>query len=322
MPTTPSAPGWTASCGTARSGSASCSSTTFPTQLPDRLLQQEQRDELVSYYENTAQCFMVGAVARAYRPGVKVDTLPVLVGPQGWNKSHAARALCPEPAWFGDDVSTALIDRDTKDSLVGKWIVELAEFPHIRREIEKVKAFFSRQTDRFRRAYAVLTRDWPRRCVFIATTNELEFIDTTGNRRFWPVQMRAPADVKAIERDRDQLWAEAVHWYSQRLQVVAAAVARGDRGGDPGGLPRDGHLGRQDRRVARRSRPKPRCAELLTGLPGLRPDAVRRHRGRARRLPAVPTRCGRPTASSGPAGSGTTAGGQRGEPSADWVPNS
>jgi predicted P-loop ATPase len=185
----------------------------FPTQIPNPLLQQEQHDELVSYYENTAQCFMVGAVARAYRPGEKVDTLPVLVGPQGWNKSHAARALCPEPAWFGDDVSTALIDRDTKDSLVGKWIVELAEFPHIRREIEKVKSFFSRQTDRFRRAYAALTRDWPRRCVFIATTNELEFIDTTGNRRFWPVQMHAEADVKAVERDRDQLWAEAVHWY-------------------------------------------------------------------------------------------------------------
>jgi predicted P-loop ATPase len=163
---------------------------------------------------------------------VKVDTLPVLVGDQGWDKSQGIQALIPDPTWFSDDMSTALIDRDTKESLSGKWLIELSEFPHIRREIDKVKSFFSRQTDRFRRAYDRANRDWPRQCVFIATTNELEFIDTTGNRRFWPVPMSGPADVKAIERERDQLWAEALHWYragyqwwlTRSLEAIAAQL--------------------------------------------------------------------------------------------------
>jgi predicted P-loop ATPase len=129
-------------------------------------------------------------------------------------------------------LSTALVDRDSKESLTGKWIIELAEFPHIRREIEKVKAFFSRQADRFRRAYDRANRDWPRQCAFIASTNELEFIDVTGNRRFWPIPLARPADIEAIVRDREQLWAEAVYlcrhgfqwWLTPSLEAIAVEV--------------------------------------------------------------------------------------------------
>jgi predicted P-loop ATPase len=203
----------------------------FPGELPDAQ-DQEQRDEITSYYEKTGECFLVGAVARAFDPGCKVDCLPVVVGPQGWNKSRAIQALVPVPAWFSDDLSTALVDRDSKESLTGKWIIELAEFPHIRREIEKVKAFFSRQADRFRRAYDRANRDWPRQCAFIASTNELEFIDVTGNRRFWPIPLARPADIEAIVRDREQLWAEAVYlcrhgfqwWLTPSLEAIAVEV--------------------------------------------------------------------------------------------------
>jgi hypothetical protein len=203
----------------------------FPGELPDAQ-DQERRDEITSYYEKTGECFAVGTVARAFEPGGKVDCLPVVVGRQGWNKSRAIQALVPVLAWFSDDLSTALIDRDSKESLTGKWIIELAEFPHIRREIEKVKAFFSRQADRFRRAYDRANRDWPRQCAFIASTNELEFIDVTGNRRFWPIPLASPADIEAIMRNREQLWAEAVHlyrqgfqwWLAPRLEAIAAAM--------------------------------------------------------------------------------------------------
>jgi predicted P-loop ATPase len=186
----------------------------FPGRLPSKAARQA-RDNRLAYYESVATCFMVGAVARIIIPGVKVDCLPVLIGNQGWNKSQAVQALMPYTEWFSDDLSTALIDRDTKESLTGKWLIELAEFPHIRREIERVKAFFSRQFDRYRRAYATGNRDWGRQCAFIATANELEFIDHTGNRRFWPIPLRAPADPTAVERDRDQLWAEAMHLYHE-----------------------------------------------------------------------------------------------------------
>ena len=203
----------------------------LPAELPDPD-DAKRYQELIDYFENVALCFMVGAVARVFKPGCKADCLPVLIGKQGWNKSRGIQALVPNPAWFSDDISTSLLDRDTKESLNGKWLIELAEFPHIKKEVEKVKGFFSRQTDRYRRAYDYANRDWGRQCVFMASTNELVFIDTTGNRRFWPIPMKGPADVEAIARDRDQLWAEAVHWFNNgfawwlppSLEAIAAEM--------------------------------------------------------------------------------------------------
>jgi len=94
----------------------------FPGELPDGQ-DQKRHDEITVYYEKTGECFLVGAVARAFEPGCKVDCLPVVIGPQGWGKSRAIQALVLVPAWFSDDLSTALIDRDSKESLTGKWII-------------------------------------------------------------------------------------------------------------------------------------------------------------------------------------------------------
>ena len=115
----------------------------FPGELPDEA-ENKARDEIVAFYEQIARCFLVGAVARIFRPGCKVDCLPVLVSPQGFFKSRGLGALVPDTAWYSDDLSTYLIDKDTKESLGGKWIIELSEFPHVKKDVEKVKAFFSR----------------------------------------------------------------------------------------------------------------------------------------------------------------------------------
>jgi putative DNA primase/helicase len=91
---------------------------------------------------------MVGAVARVMRHGCKLDCLPCLVGPQGLLKSAGLQALCPDPAWFSDDLSTDITGRDTKESLTGKLIIALSEFPHVRRDIDRIKAFLAgRATD-------------------------------------------------------------------------------------------------------------------------------------------------------------------------------
>jgi len=193
---------------------------------------RDRRDRVVAYLEHIGSCFLIGAVARVYEPGCKLDTLPLLVSPQGWNKSKALAAFVPDRSWFTDDVPINIGDKDAKQALDGKWIVELAEFPQLRREIDHVKAFFSRPTDRYRPPYARSVSDWPRQCVFVATTNELELPDVTGNRRFLPVLLSAPVMDEDIERDRDQLWAEAVHWYrtgcrwwlSRDMEAIAAEV--------------------------------------------------------------------------------------------------
>ena len=115
--------------------------------------------------------------------------------------------------WFTDQIA----DVGTKDSsqdLRGVWIVELSDLSSIRRaEIEKIKAYISRQVDHYRPSYGRRSIDVPRQCVFIGTTNDREWQgDITGGRRFWPVECTA-IDIAAIARDREQLWAEALVAY-------------------------------------------------------------------------------------------------------------
>jgi predicted P-loop ATPase len=200
----------------------------FNAELPDAS-EAEERDRYVSYLEHISKCFMVGAVARIVQPGCKHDHAPVAVGHEGFMKSEAIRALCHDEAWFTDDISPNLIERDTKESLRGKWIDELAEMPHLKSELERLKAFVSRRVDRYRMPYGMLNQDHPRQNAFFGTCNGLEFLDVTGNRRFWPFTVAKQIHVTAIIADRDQLWAEAkqlyhqgVHWWlAPNIEAIA-----------------------------------------------------------------------------------------------------
>jgi putative DNA primase/helicase len=154
---------------------------------------------------------MVGAAARVYRPGCKMDTILVLVGEkQGERKSQAIEALSPTRAWWSENVAKDLLGKESKEDLCGKWLIELAELHHLRDSPEALKSFLSTSVDRFRPPYARASADHPRQCALFGTANDLVLTDPTGNRRFWPFKVGA-LDLKAIENDRDQLWAEAVH---------------------------------------------------------------------------------------------------------------
>lgn len=157
--------------------------------------------------------FMIGAVARVYKPGCQLDTTLILVGPQGVKKSSLFRALVEDPTWFSDTT----IDLRTKDvyqQLQGVWLYEVAELAALRgRDAESTKAFLTSRCDRYRPPYGRNVVRWDRQCAFVGTTNEAEFLDdSTGARRFWPVRVGTP-DVASITRDRAQLWAEAVELF-------------------------------------------------------------------------------------------------------------
>ena len=106
---------------------------------------------------------------------------------------------------------------------------ELSQFR--RTEIETVKAFISRQFERFRPSYGRNEITYPRQCVFAGSTNESQYLnDPTGNRRFWPVKCGA-MNVAGIVEARDQLWAEAVHryqsgeeWHLTEADVIQTAT--------------------------------------------------------------------------------------------------
>jgi len=163
-----------------------------------------------TYTRTVVAKWMLSAVARVRTPGCQVDHVLVLEGKQGIGKSTALRTLAGD-----DNFSDSLPDITTKDALehcIGPWIIELAELDHMKKsEVSTLKAFVSQRAPAFRSAYAHRTMEHPRRCVFAASTNESSYlVDPTGGRRFWPIECLR-IDTDGLARDRDQLWAEALH---------------------------------------------------------------------------------------------------------------
>lgn len=167
------------------------------------------------YVRNVGRWFLVSAVARIYNPGCKVDTVPILEGPQGAKKSSAIRAL------FSPWASDTPLDLSSKDRFVGLrgvWGYEIAEFDgYARHDAAVLKAFVSSPRDDYRPPYGRASVRAPRRCVFIATINPAReyLVDETGGRRWWPVKVGAarPIDLEGLTLDRAQIWAEARELY-------------------------------------------------------------------------------------------------------------
>lgn len=175
------------------------------------------------YLRLVATMFFVGIVVRGYRPGVKHDHAPVFEGGQGRGKSTALKVLGGE--WFAD-TPFKMGEKDGYLSIQGVLLYEVAELEQFNRsEVTAIKAFMSSTIDRFREPYGRRMKNMPRRCAFAASTNEDQYFkDTTGNRRFWPVETHT-LDIEGLIRDRDQLFGEAIHmlndgvlWYPTREQ--------------------------------------------------------------------------------------------------------
>ena len=162
------------------------------------------------YTRQVAAAWMVGACGRAVKGATKFDYVPILTGPQGIGKSTLIEKL--GRGWY---LALNTFDgKDAMENLVGKWLVEIGELHAFNKaEMTVVKGFISKRFDSFRAPYGRRTEDHPRRCVFIGTTNEAEYLrDTTGNRRFLPIE--CAGGHKSVfddltEKTVDQIWAEA-----------------------------------------------------------------------------------------------------------------
>jgi Virulence-associated protein E/RepB DNA-primase from phage plasmid len=163
---------------------------------------------------------LIAAVRRVRSPGVKFDTILVLEGKQGVGKSSAVKILAGSEN-FSDQNILTLESKGQMELLEGVWIYELCELEGLSRaETTKVKAFASRSVDHGRPAYGRFKERRPRQTVLIGTTNEDQYLrDVTGNRRFWPVKV-GKIDLEALQRDRDQLFAEAAYWEEKEESLV------------------------------------------------------------------------------------------------------
>ena len=159
---------------------------------------------------------LCAAVARAVVGGVKYDYMPILTGPQGIGKSTFLSTLGKD--WFSDSL-TSFEGKEAAELIQGIWINEVGELTAMtKQETNAVKQFLSKRDDIYRAAYGKRPDRHPRRCVFFGTSNEEEFLkDTTGNRRFWPVDVGVHPAKKSVWEDLpaevDQIWAEAYTYW-------------------------------------------------------------------------------------------------------------
>lgn len=157
------------------------------------------------------------AVARIFQPGCKYDYCLILTGPEGAGKSTLLGKMGGK--WFNDSITTTE-GKEGMEQLRGAWIIEMGELASIKRsDVESVKAYLSKRDDSYRAAYGRRKENHPRQCVFCGTTNEALFLKgDNGNRRFWviavdPALRKYQHWPEALDRDRDQIWAEAVEYY-------------------------------------------------------------------------------------------------------------
>ena len=171
---------------------------------------------------------LCAAVARVMNPGVKFDTVLILVGPQGSYKSTFVRTL--GKSWYSDSF-LSVQGKESFEQLQGAWLIEIAELSGLKKaEVETIKHYVSKCDDSFRPAYARVSETFKRQCVFFGTTNNKDFLrDPTGNRRFLPIDVNVNRVTKSVANDLtaeevDQIWAEAVQLYNEGETLYLSGV--------------------------------------------------------------------------------------------------
>lgn len=182
------------------------------------------------YTQAISEYMATAMAARLLIPGHQADTAIVLFGNQGTGKTSSVKAIAPEDTFSEIDLKAK--DDDKARMIKGKLIVELAELRGLKSSSsEAIKTYISKTHEEFVDKYDKMPTIYPRRCIYIGTTNEQEFLnEPTENRRWFPITV-GKSNVAAIKQDRDQLWAEAIVMFKTRglLYERANELAKAER---------------------------------------------------------------------------------------------
>ena len=175
------------------------------------------------YTREVSRLIFAGGIHRLYAPGTKFDDVPILIGTeQGEGKSTLIRYLALNDSYYGE--ITAVEGQPAIEQLQGHWICEISELLALtkNKDQEAVKAYITRAVDSYRKPWDKNVTEFPRRCIFVGTSNDsAPLVDKTGNRRYYPVEVHSNGyEIFAHEDEiRDyieQCWAEAKVLYDKR----------------------------------------------------------------------------------------------------------
>lgn len=169
------------------------------------------------YTDAVSNYLMTALVGRIMVPGIKADIVPILSGAMGLKKTSAIEALA------GPGLSATIrLDESDSDKLTrlmkGKVLLELGEFQpgRSKKGIKALREFITATVERWVPKYIEGAVEYKRRCIMIATINEIEILnDPEGERRYAPVRVTRSFDIDGLNRDRDQLWAEALVMFNE-----------------------------------------------------------------------------------------------------------
>lgn len=194
-----------------------------------------------SYVQTVGRKTLTAMCARIFNPGCAFHHVLILEGKTRHGKSETWKILAGKE-WHLDN-ELDLSNKDSRQMLLGKWVIELAELSSVHQAgVNSMKNFISNDVDTFRKPYGRFVESFKRSCIFVGTTNNDRYLkDLTGNARYWPVKIdRLKFD--DLTRDRDQLLAEAfanfslgekINFHSQEFYDIAEKEqAQREEGGD------------------------------------------------------------------------------------------
>ena len=136
--------------------------------------------------------WLISAIARIFDPGSRAPGVLVLVGANSRAKREVFRILAHD--FYAADIET------TAEALRGVWIAQIdLDEPRSLAEVRALKAFVARRSD----------RKTKRQCIFGAVIGRLAWPEKIAGNGWWPVRC-GRINLGALERDRDQLIAEAL----------------------------------------------------------------------------------------------------------------
>lgn len=167
------------------------------------------------YIREVAAKWLISACARLDKPGTKIDWMLIVIGPQATGKTSMPGIL------FKGSNLTLYGEQNDKDlhmlmhSSLCVGFDELDSFG--KRESSNLKAMITRNEDAFRPPYGASVEVFPRRFTLYGCGNRYEFLqhDSSGYRRYAVVEVTKLLDFAGLEAERDQLWAEAWHRYTE-----------------------------------------------------------------------------------------------------------
>lgn len=108
--------------------------------------------ENTEYVYQVMRLWMLGAVARIFHPGCKFDYTVIFQGRQGLGRSTFLQLMALNDGWFNDSLDSLDSDKAAQ-SLMGSWIIELAELKSLARTaggVDSVKRFLTATQDKYR----------------------------------------------------------------------------------------------------------------------------------------------------------------------------